>query len=145
MNAVVAPLITQGQSPYVIVANHPELNISVKGLYNYINQGVLLVRDIDLKRKVKFNPRKCRREKGIDREAFIGRTHADFRALSPSHFCEMDTILLTRGSDKCISSGYSARKSVRQWKASDSADRPGTVIGSRPLMAKPSHWYIICW
>lgn len=106
MNAVVAPLITQGQSPYVIVANHPELNISVKGLYNYINQGVLLVRDIDLKRKVKFKPRKCRKEKGIDREAFIGRTYADFQALSPSRFCEMDTVLSARGSDKCILTFY---------------------------------------
>lgn len=67
MNAVVAPLIAQGQSPYVIAANHPELNISMKGLYNYIHQGVLLVRGADLKRKVKFNPRRCRREKGIDR------------------------------------------------------------------------------
>ena len=83
MNAVVAPLITQGQSPYVIVANHPELKIRVKGLYNYINQGVLLVRDIDLKRKVKFKPRKCRREKGIGRKAIIGRTYTDFQALSP--------------------------------------------------------------
>ncbi len=78
----------------------------MKGLYNYINQGVLLVRDIDLKRKVKFKPRKCRREKGIDREAFIGRTHADFQALSPSHFCEMDTVLSARGSEKCILTFY---------------------------------------
>ena len=46
------------RAPYVIVNNHPELNISVKGFYNYINQQVLLVRDIDLKRKVKFKPRK---------------------------------------------------------------------------------------
>lgn len=106
MNAVVAPLITQGQSPYVIVANHPERNISVKGLYNYINQGLLLVRDIDLKRKVKFKPRRCRKEKGIDREDFIGRTHADFQALSPSRFCEMDTVLSARGSDKCILTFY---------------------------------------
>lgn len=97
MNTIVVPLIAQGQSPYVIVANHPELNISVKGLYNYINQGVLPVRDIDLKRKVKFKPRRCRKEKGIDRNAFIGRTHADFQALSPSRFCEMDTVLSARG------------------------------------------------
>ena len=58
MNAVVAPLIEQGQSPYVIVTNHPELGISVKTLYNYIEQGVLLTRNIDLKRKVKFKLRK---------------------------------------------------------------------------------------
>ena len=58
MNAVIAPLIEQGQSLYVIVTNHPELGISVKTLYNYIEQGVLLTRNIDLKRKVKFRLRK---------------------------------------------------------------------------------------
>lgn len=31
MNAVVAPLIEQGRSPYVIVTNHPELGISEFG------------------------------------------------------------------------------------------------------------------
>ena len=51
---------------FFIVNNHPELNISVKGLYNYINQQVLLVRDIDLKRKVKFKPRKNTKKGGIE-------------------------------------------------------------------------------
>lgn len=49
MNAVVSPLIKQGQSPYQLITNHPELDISVKTLYNYIDQGVLISRNIDLK------------------------------------------------------------------------------------------------
>ena len=36
IDAVVTPLIKQGQSPYMILTNHPELGISVKTLYNYI-------------------------------------------------------------------------------------------------------------
>lgn len=102
MNSVVAPLVAKGQSPYVIVTNHPELNISVKGLYNYINQGVLLVRNIDLKRKVKFKPRKNTTQGISNREVFTGRTYTDFRALNPDYFCEMDTVLSAKGSNKCI-------------------------------------------
>ena len=34
MAAVIAPLLKQGQSPYQIVTNHPELGISEKTLYN---------------------------------------------------------------------------------------------------------------
>ena len=58
IDAVVTPLIKQGQSPYMILTNHPELGISVKTLYNYIEQGHLLTRNVDLKRKTKFKPRK---------------------------------------------------------------------------------------
>ncbi len=58
IDAVVKPLILQGQSPYMILTNHPELGISVSTLYNYIDKGVLLARNIDLKRKVKFKSHK---------------------------------------------------------------------------------------
>ncbi len=66
LDAIVKPLILQGQSPYMIIANHPELNISVKTLYNYIDQGLLLARNVDLKRKVKFKPRKCHKTQITD-------------------------------------------------------------------------------
>lgn len=106
MDAVVAPLIAQGQSPYVIVTNHPELDISVKTLYNYIDQGVLLTRNIDLKRKTKFKPRKHTKTGIKNREAFIGRTYADFKALNPEYYIQMDTVLSAKGSNKCILTFY---------------------------------------
>ena len=68
----------------MIIANHPELNISVKTLYNYIDQGLLLARNVDLKRKVKFKPRKCHKTQITDREVFNGRTFQDF-TLHPLH------------------------------------------------------------
>ena len=40
MAAIIAPLLKHGQSPYQIVTNHPELGISEKTLYNYIENGV---------------------------------------------------------------------------------------------------------
>jgi len=106
MNKVIMPLIQQGQSPYMILTNHPELNICVKTMYNYIDQGVLLTRNIDLKRKVKFRPRKHTRTGITDREVFTGRTYADFKALDPDYFVEMDTVVSAKGSNKCILTFY---------------------------------------
>ncbi len=106
MNAIVTPLVKQGQSPYAIITNHPELDISVKTLYNYLDQGILLSRNIDLKRKPHFKPRK-HSKKGIkNRQAFIGRTFADFKTWNPDYFFEMDTVLSAKGSNKCILTFY---------------------------------------
>lgn len=108
INAVVTPLVAQGQSPYMILTNHPELDMSVKTLYSYIDQGILLARNIDLKRKPKFKPRKCHKSQITNREIFQNRTYADFDALqlSPSEFVEMDTVISAKGSLKCILTFY---------------------------------------
>ena len=42
MAAIIGPLLRQGQSPYQIVTEHPELGISEKTLYNYIEGGQAL-------------------------------------------------------------------------------------------------------
>ena len=106
MDKIVSPLIRQGQSPYQIVTNHPELGISVKTLYNYIDCGVLMTRNIDLKRKAKFKPRKHSKTGIRDRSVFKGRTYQDFRNLAPDDFMEMDTVLSAKGSKKCILTFY---------------------------------------
>lgn len=106
MDSVVRPLILQGQSPYQIINNHPELGISVKTLYNYIDSGILLTRNIDLKRKAGFRPRKNTKTGITNRDVFIGRTYNDFRQLNPGYFTEMDTVLSAKGSNKCILTFY---------------------------------------
>lgn len=53
---IIVPFIKSGQSPYQIVTNHHELNISEKTLYNYIEQGIFRdfgLLDIDLRLKAK--------------------------------------------------------------------------------------------
>ena len=56
MAETISPLLKQGQSPYHIIASHPELGICEKTLYNYIESGIFQqVSDIsvmDLKRQV---------------------------------------------------------------------------------------------
>lgn len=114
INDVVHPLIMQGQSPYVILTNHPELGISVKTMYNYINDGALITRNVDLKRKVKFKPRKIHKTQIKNREVFMNRTYADFKALNLhlGDFWEMDTVVSARGSLKCILTFFDPKTSL---------------------------------
>ncbi len=53
---VIVPLVKKGHSPYQIITSHPELNISEKTLYNYIESGVFRqfgLLDIDLRVKTR--------------------------------------------------------------------------------------------
>ncbi len=68
---VISPLISQGQSPYQIITNHPELDMSVRTLYTYLDEGLFTARNIDLKRKVKFKPRKCHNTQIKDRTDIV--------------------------------------------------------------------------
>ena len=86
---VISPLIYQGQSPYQIITNHPELDMSVRTLYSYLNDGVLTARNVDLKRKVKFKPRKVHKTQIKDRTVFQGRMFSDFQKLELDHFAGM--------------------------------------------------------
>ena len=103
---VISPLITQGQSPYQIVTNHPELEMSVRTLYSYLDEGLFTARNIDLKRKMKFKPRKCHKTQIRDRAVFQGRMYSDFQALAPEHWTEMDTVHFSRESKKVLLTFY---------------------------------------
>lgn len=99
---IITPLIEQGQSPYQILANHPELDMSVRSMYTYIDKGLFTARNVDLKRQAKFKPRKCHKTQITDRSAFINRTYSDFCFLSLESFVEMDTVKSSRDSKKAL-------------------------------------------
>ena len=99
---VITPLIDQGQSPYQIIANHPELGMSVRTMYSYLDKGLFSARNIDLKRKPGFRPRKCHKTQITDRTVFINRTYADFQQLGLLSFTEMDTVHSSRESSKTL-------------------------------------------
>ena len=109
---ITTPLIDQGQSPYQIVANHPELNLSVRSVYNYLDMGLLTARNVDLKRKVKFKPRKVHKSQISDRRVFNGRTYADFQQLHLESFVEMDTVHSAVGSSKTLLTFFFTREKL---------------------------------
>jgi IS30 family transposase len=104
MDSIVTPLILQGQSPYQIVENHPEINCTEKTIYNYIASGALSAKNLDLPRKVKYKLRKPHPSEINDKGIFEGRTYKDFvdylQAYPDSNVVEMDTVVGCEGSHK---------------------------------------------
>ena len=111
-DSIISPLIYQGQSPYQILINHPELDMSVRTLYTYLDNGILSARNIDLKRKVKFKPRKVHKTQIMDRSVFLGRTYADFQELELDYFAEMDTVHSSRESKRVILTFFLTREKL---------------------------------
>lgn len=81
VNGVVAPLVRRGHSFEAICAEHPELGVCARTLYNYQAAGILETSDIELPRKARVRPRKRKKEKGRPRVDRTGREHSDFLAL----------------------------------------------------------------
>ena len=103
MASVIAPLLKQGQSPYQIITNHPELCISEKTLYNYIESDVFHeiagITVLDLRRQVsrKLTKKKAKTyKKRADRKYLEGRTYKDYKIYlseNPEVFVtQMDTV-----------------------------------------------------
>lgn len=99
---LICPLIRQGQSIYVILQNHPEINLSAKTLYNYIEAGYFKdfgVTNMTLKRKIKRKKSKKtetklkKRKEPVD---YTGRTYSDYLQYKLDNpdksTTEMDTI-----------------------------------------------------
>ena len=103
MASTIGPLLKQGQSPYQIVTDHPELGISEKTLYNYIEGDVFHeaagITVMDLRRRVSRRISK-KKSKGYkkreDRKYLQGRTYKDYEqyiADNPDVFItQMDTV-----------------------------------------------------
>lgn len=109
---IISPLIEQGQSPYHILTNHPELAMSVRTMYSYLDQGLFTARNIDLKRKARFKPRKCHKTQITDRAVFTGRLYSDFCALNLSAHVEMDTVHSSRESKKTLLTMFFTREKL---------------------------------
>ena len=103
MASVIGPLLKQGQSPYQIVTDHPELGISEKTLYNYIEGEVFHeiagITVTDLRRQVsrKISKKKSNEyKKREDRKYLHGRLYKDYKQYmedNPDVFVtQMDTV-----------------------------------------------------
>ena len=111
-DSIISPLIEQGQSPYQIVTNHPELDLSVRTVYSYLDQGLFSARNVDLKRKVKFKPRNCHKPQITNRTVFINRTYQDFQSLQLPFCTEMDTVHSSRDSKKVLLTFFFTREKL---------------------------------
>lgn len=100
LDDLISPLLKQGQSLAHIYAFHGhEIPCSRRTLYNYIDKGVFTAKNIDLRRKVRYEskPRKSGTRISLTAKEFrIGRTYEDFQKYMREHpnapVVEMDTV-----------------------------------------------------
>lgn len=108
LDNLISPLVKQGQSIKLIYANHKdEIDCSIRCLYNYIEMGLLSIKNIDLPRKVRYKIRSKNQDcKKKDYSYRIGRTYEDFQNMlkeNPnSHIVEMDTVIGTVETSKVL-------------------------------------------
>lgn len=107
MDRLVTRLVKKGQPLTHIYAEHEaELPLSLRSLYNYIDAGELSVKNIDLRRKCGYKPRKKKRAERLgfaDQRYREGRTYADYETDHPlleNRILEMDTVKGSREKGK---------------------------------------------
>jgi IS30 family transposase len=95
---IVAPLVRQGQSiHHICCTNKDSVMCSERTIYNYVNDLVLTVKNIDLPRKVRYRPRKRANKRfKIDKACVAGRSYKDFLVFMENNencaVVQMDTV-----------------------------------------------------
>lgn len=103
LDDLISPLLLKGQSIAHIYSNHAaEIPCCRKTLYNYIDKSVFTARNIDLRRRVRYKPRKKQTRVSLSvREFRMERTYDDFRKLLKEYpdisVVEMDTVEGNKG------------------------------------------------
>ena len=100
LDNIVSPLILKEQSLTHIWSEHQdEICISQRTLYRYIDLGILSVRNIDLRRKVSYRPRKKKKEVSdgfLNQQFRKDRGYSDYLKYMEehpnTHVVQMDTV-----------------------------------------------------
>lgn len=102
VDELVTKLVKKGQPLTHIYAEHEaEMPMSLRSLYNYIDAGKLTIKNIDLRRKTGYKPRRKKYKDVGNQHGFAnqkyreGRTYEDFESrikYSASSVVEMDTV-----------------------------------------------------
>lgn len=99
LDALVSPLVRQGQSVHHILTNHPDrFDLNEKTVYRYIAGGLLRAKNGDMPRICSLKPRSRKPvEHKIDTKCRVGRSYADFQAFTAAapdtRVVEMDSVI----------------------------------------------------
>lgn len=111
LDDLVSPLILKGHSIAHIYASHAHsIPCSQRTLYEYIDQGLLSVANLDLRRKVRYKKRKKVANTPCNYRYRQGRTYEDFilhTGMNPdANIAEMDTVEGKKGEGKVLLTIY---------------------------------------
>lgn len=108
LNEIVSPLIKKGQPlSHIYLIHNDEIPCSQRTVYNYIDQGLLDAKNLDLPRRVRFKKRKRKnRPSNLQQEYREKRTYKDFEkyteAFPEYEVVELDTVKGSRNAGKCL-------------------------------------------
>ncbi|TAH59831.1 MAG: IS30 family transposase [Fermentimonas caenicola] len=86
LEQIISPLIRKGQSiHHICTKNKDSIMYSEKTIYNYVGYNIFSARNIDLPRKVRYRPRKVKRNFKVDKACRIKRTYENFLAYMAEH------------------------------------------------------------
>jgi len=108
LNDLISPLIRKGQPLSHVFASHAhDIGCSRRTPYNYLDKGLLDVRNIDLPRRVRYKIRKKKRlENPVVYSYRTRRTYKEFEkyhlAFPEYEVVELDTVKGTRDAGKCL-------------------------------------------
>lgn len=118
MDEILKNKVKKGQPLTHILSTHPdEFVISLRSVYNYIDQGAMSIRNIDLRRRAGYKKRRKKHESGIENQYYrAGRTYDDFKTYmegKPSSIVtEMDTVKGPRGKGQVMLTMILRRNSI---------------------------------
>ena len=104
LDSIISPLISNGQSLHHICSNHmDEIMWDERSIYNYVDVGILSVKNIDLPRKVRYRGRKPgKKDFKVDTKCRTGRTYGDFLLFTQNY---LDTPIVEIDSVEGIKGG----------------------------------------
>lgn len=118
LDKLISPLIKQGQ-PITHICEYlgDEIPFSSRTIYHYFEKGMLTADNMDLPRKVKYKPRKKRREESDNDKSYkLERTYADFQnhitVAFDSEIVEMDTVFGSRSGGNVLLTMLFRRSSI---------------------------------
>ena len=111
LDALVSPLIKRGQSLNHICANNMDsLMVSESTLYRLVDYNLFSARNIDLPRKVRYKPRKHKKNFKVDKGCRTGRTYEDFQKFMIEHpqlsVTQMDSVEGKKGGKVLLTIHY---------------------------------------
>lgn len=116
IDRLISPLLKKGQSIHHIYGNNSdEIMLDEKTLYNYVDQGLLSAKNLDLPRKVRYRPRKSKNKNyKVDKKCRIGRTFEDYQVFLRDNpdigIVEMDTVEGTKGGKVLLTLHFTASR-----------------------------------
>lgn len=98
--------VLKGLSPAHVVASHPEMPISERSIYRYIDRGIMSIETYKLRNKVGMKKRHKKSIEPLDKGIYAGRTFMDYLAYIHQHpgmfTAQMDTVIGLRSDRKMV-------------------------------------------